>query len=207
MGVDFAGSSPYTAGLKSIRPLDGARRETHLSAFQARSQAPARFPLAHGDGGRAPGDRQPPQEGSQASFGLNGSPPITMKPALPRLKRRRDFVRAAAAGRRAALPGLVLQACPRDQDAASAAPRIGFTVTRRVGNAVTRNRVRRRLRAVAGEIMATHAEGGHDYVLIGRAATRDRPYDALRRDLVAALKRLGHYHDDQGDETERRKVP
>ncbi|MEX2643547.1 MAG: ribonuclease P protein component [Acetobacterales bacterium] len=113
-----------------------------------------------------------------------------MAPALSRLKRRAEFVRVTRQGRKAASAGLVLQAAPfenSDHDAF----RVGFTVTRRVGNAVVRNRVRRRLRAVAQEIMPTGARPGFDYVLVGRAATKDRPYDALRRDLVSALGRLG----------------
>ncbi len=111
-----------------------------------------------------------------------------MAPALSRLKRRSEFLRVADRGRRAASAGLVLQAAPRDDDEG---PRIGLTVTRRIGNAVARNRVRRRLRALAGEVMPAAAATGYDYVLVGRAGTKDRPYDALRRDLLSALGRLG----------------
>lgn len=114
-----------------------------------------------------------------------------MTSAPPRLKRRREFLRASGQGRKTAQPGLVLQAVPRDDGGAG--PRCGFTVSKRVGNAVVRNRARRRLKAVAAEIMPDHAVGGYDYVLIGRAGTPDRPYDALRRDLVAALGRLKLY--------------
>ena len=111
-----------------------------------------------------------------------------MTSAPPRLKRRREFVRASNRGRKAAVPGLVLQAVEREGGESDL--RCGFTVSKRVGNAVRRNRARRRLRAIAAEIMPLRAVPGFDYVLIGRAATPDRPYDALRRDLVAALKRL-----------------
>lgn len=69
--------------------------------------------------------------------------------------------------------------------------RVGFTVSRKVGNAVIRNRVRRRLRAVAAEMLPDHAEPGHDYVLIGRAGALKRPYDALRGDLEVSLRKLG----------------
>jgi ribonuclease P protein component len=103
-----------------------------------------------------------------------------------RLKRRREFLRVQAAGRKAAMPGLVLQAAARDDNGLG----VGFTASKRVGNAVTRNRARRRLRAAAAEILPLGAVTGHDYVIIGRAGSVDRPYDALRRDLVAALKRL-----------------
>jgi len=111
-----------------------------------------------------------------------------MTNAPERLKRRSEFLRASANGRKVAVTGLVLQAVPRADGGLML--RCGFTVSRRVGNAVIRNRARRRLKAVAAEIMPERAEPGFDYVLIGRATTAERPYDALRRDLVAALKRL-----------------
>jgi ribonuclease P protein component len=72
--------------------------------------------------------------------------------------------------------------------------RVGFTASRKVGNAVRRNRARRRLRAVAEQVLPAHAERGHDFVLIARAATVDRAFDALIGDLIAGLKRLKLYH-------------
>ncbi len=118
-------------------------------------------------------------------------------PVLPisRLKQRRDFLRVAGKGRKSALPGLVLQAQKRDpgnhvnSDRAEDM-RVGFTVTKKVGNAVVRNRVRRRLRAVAAEVMTRFAAPGRDYVLVGRAATLRRPYAKLTNDLKVALERL-----------------
>lgn len=68
--------------------------------------------------------------------------------------------------------------------------RLGITVTKKVGNAVRRNRIRRRLRAVAAEILPSQARAGYDYVLIGRAATLTRPYPDLLVDLGRALTRL-----------------
>lgn len=109
-----------------------------------------------------------------------------MSSAPQRLKRRREFLRVQAAGRKTAQPGLVLQAAPGE----GGTVRVGFTVSRRVGNAVTRNRVRRRLKAVAAEVLPRGARDNHDYVIIGRAGSIDRAYDALRRDLETALKRL-----------------
>ena len=126
------------------------------------------------------------------------------KSALPRLKKRREFLRVAGKGRKWAAPGLVLQACPRAQAAADAnAPksplsseaRIGYTVTRKVGNAVVRNRAKRRLRAAARLVMGPHARSGTDFVIIGRAATLNRPFDKLVGDLEAALKKLDCYRD------------
>jgi len=119
--------------------------------------------------------------------------------AVPRLKRRTEYLRVARSGRKWAMPGLVLQMGRREaRDGASgpvAVIRVGFTASRKVGNAVARNRVRRRLRAAAEEILPMHAKPGCDYVIIGRVATLRRPYDALLGDLVNALKRLGAYRD------------
>lgn len=71
--------------------------------------------------------------------------------------------------------------------------RVGFTASRRVGNAVCRNRVRRRLKAAVREVLVGHAKPDRDYVIIGRAATLKRPYAALLCDLETALQRVGGY--------------
>ncbi len=71
--------------------------------------------------------------------------------------------------------------------------RVGFTASRRVGNAVSRNRVRRRLKSAVREVLAVHAKPDRDYVIIGRTATLTRPYAALLNDLETALKRVGAY--------------
>jgi len=70
------------------------------------------------------------------------------------------------------------------------AVRIGFTVTKKVGNAVKRNRARRRLRAAVDEVVPCHAREGYDFVVIGRAATIKRPYSMLVNDLKTAFDRL-----------------
>ncbi|MSO76137.1 MAG: ribonuclease P protein component [Alphaproteobacteria bacterium] len=107
-----------------------------------------------------------------------------------RLTRRAEFLRTAA-GRRSAMPGLVLQVRRRDDGGSDpAAVRVGYTVTRKVGNAVQRNRVRRRLRAVARLIMPDGGVPGHDYVVVGRLETLVRPFADLTRDLRAALGKL-----------------
>jgi ribonuclease P protein component len=110
-----------------------------------------------------------------------------------RLRKRAEFLTVAAKGRKAAMPGLVLQALRRpDQQPA----RFGFTVTRKVGNAVVRNRARRRLKEaarllLADRALADRALSGVDLVLIGRDATGARPFAALRQDLERALHRVG----------------
>jgi len=113
--------------------------------------------------------------------------------SIGRLKRRAEFLRVAGGRRRAALTGLVLQVRRRseaeDRQVGGAA-RVGFTVSRKVGCAVERNRARRRLRAAAGEVLPNHAKCGHDYVIIGRRQTLDRSFPALLDDLESALRRL-----------------
>lgn len=87
------------------------------------------------------------------------------------------------------MQGLVLQACARDA-AIPGVARVGYTATKRLGGAVVRNRAKRRLRAAAAAVVATHGRGGVDYVLIARAATLTRPFDRLVADLIEALKRV-----------------
>ncbi|MCB2101344.1 MAG: ribonuclease P protein component [Rhodobacterales bacterium] len=133
-----------------------------------------------------------------------------MSAALPRLKRRSDFLRVARAGRKWAAPGLVLQVRPhrRDERFQGLDPdhrpplRVGFTVSKKVGNAVVRNRARRRLRALAEALLPVHARAGHDVVLIGRAATPTRPFAALEADLLAALKRVKALRPETDEETD-----
>ena len=106
------------------------------------------------------------------------------------LKKRSDFLRVRAAGCRWAAPGLVLQAAPAG-DAGAGMVRVGYTASRRIGNAVARNRAKRRLRAAVAHVMPASAQCGCDYVVIARAATLTRPFDALTGDLDAALARVG----------------
>lgn len=105
---------------------------------------------------------------------------------MERLKRRQDFI-AAARAQHAAMPGMVVQMRSRGDEGP---PRVGFTTTRKLGNAVVRNRIRRRLREVARLRLSEIARPGHDYVLIGRDKCLERPFSQLETDLTSALKRL-----------------
>jgi ribonuclease P protein component len=105
---------------------------------------------------------------------------------MERLKQRADFL-AAAAGTKAPAGAFVLQARERHDGAPS---RFGFTVSKKVGNAVERNRVRRRLREVVRLSTAMARPTGHDYVLIGRRAALGVPFDRLIADFTGALKRV-----------------
>ena len=88
------------------------------------------------------------------------------------------------------MPGFVLQAAPVPAELALPSVRVGFTVSRKVGNAVARNRVRRRLREIARMVIPGQARPGLDYVLVGRQAALARDFATLREELVEALKRL-----------------
>lgn len=110
-------------------------------------------------------------------------------PAAPaRLTRRAEFLLVAKQGTKAAMPGLVLQALPRGDDAPA---RLGFTVTKKVGNAVIRNRTRRRLKEAARLLLRAQPVTGVDLVLIGRDATRTRDFASLQADLRRALAKAG----------------
>ena len=107
---------------------------------------------------------------------------------LPRLTRRSEFLRAAGRGRKAARPGLVLQALPTGEGAPL---RLGFTATKKVGGAVVRNRAKRRLREAARLTLSADAAPGWDLVLIARDATATRPFAQLLGDLRGALRQAG----------------
>ena len=86
------------------------------------------------------------------------------------------------------MPGFVLLVRPwEDGDPAM---RIGFTVTKKIGNAVVRNRMKRRFRALARETLPDHGIAGADHVLIGRAGGIERDYASLAAELKRALKKL-----------------
>jgi len=106
------------------------------------------------------------------------------------LRQRADFLKAASA-RRAPAPSMLVQARRRAEDDPATGIRVGFTCSKKVGNAVIRNRAKRRLRALAAELVPILGRQGWDYVLIGKLeVTVSRRFDDLRDDLRRALLRV-----------------
>ncbi len=104
------------------------------------------------------------------------------------LRLRADFLRAAQ-GKRQGTGSFLVQARPRGDG--SDALRVGFTASKKIGNAVMRNRAKRRMRALAREVLAGTGLAGWDYVLVARPeATVARPYAEMRADLAHALRRI-----------------
>ncbi|SCA56517.1 Ribonuclease P protein component [Candidatus Terasakiella magnetica] len=128
---------------------------------------------------------------------------------IPRLKKRREFLSVASTRKKWVTPGLILQVRKRSKPLVSIYKslkpnaisegqpdiRIGFTVSKKVGNAPERNRARRRLRAVADLVLFKKARSGFDLVLIGRKETLTRPFAQLEKDLKTALWKTGVHNE------------
>jgi ribonuclease P protein component len=149
--------------------------EAHLPAEQSGPQAASRVPQPHGDRGRSQGAECPPRARPQKTQRLST------------IKNRADFI-AANSGLRATTPGFVLLV--RDRQDADAMMRVGFTVTKKIGCAVVRNRMKRRFRALAREIVPSNGFAGSDHVMIGRAKGVERDFGLLRSELASALDKL-----------------
>lgn len=124
---------------------------------------------------------------------------MTPTPAPGVIRKRSDFL-AANKGLRVARPGFVLLARPNGLEPDSM--RFGITVTKKIGNAVVRNRMKRRFRELLRAELPLHGLAGHDHVLIGRDGGVERDFSQLREELRAALSRA---REGKGDPPRRRK--
>jgi ribonuclease P protein component len=123
--------------------------------------------------------------------------PVAPAEGLARLKKRADFLRAQKGVRRVT-PSLTLEACVGPAETTESRTtegrttpgglRVGFTATKKLGNAVTRNRAKRRLRAAAAQVLPGLGQAGRDYVLVARPGTLDRDFAQLTEDLASALR-------------------
>ena len=175
--------------------------QTDFPAEQPEAQAAPRVPRAHGDQERPENPGLPPRQGPQAPERV--SAPVTSNarvsvPATPdsklqidvlRLRVRREFLFVAAGfSERRRL--IVVQARRRAPPRAEAGA--GFTTTKKIGNAVIRNRARRRLREAARALLPVHGIGGADYVFVARQETAAAPWPRLLDDMEKALVSLRH---------------
>ena len=122
---------------------------------------------------------------------------------MDRLRQRADFV-AAASGPRMASAAFVVQSRASDDDGPV---RVGFTVTKKVGTATERNRVRRRLRELVKQLDAASVRPHHDYVIVGRRAALDRGFETMFNDLRSALSRLERQMPRPSGDTIRNSAP
>lgn len=107
---------------------------------------------------------------------------------MDHLKKRADFLRAARGIRRVE-GAITLETCPTPEpDTVPGRMRVGFTASKKIGNAVARNRAKRRLRAAASQLLPLLGRERHDYVLVARGTTVARPFPALLSDITTALK-------------------
>ncbi len=144
-------------------------------------------------GGLRDGSVCPPrQRGESGNFRNHASVEPAIAKSVVRLKKRSEFLAVAATGRRWVMPAFVLQVGPRTTMQASADHNIGlgFTATKRIGNAVARNRAKRRLREASRLLLPNAASTAHDYVLIARGESLTCGFRTLVRDLETAFSRV-----------------
>jgi len=118
---------------------------------------------------------------------LPPEPGLVRGTCFDRLKKRAEFLAVAGRGRKHGRGALLVQVLQHGEGPV----RLGFTATKKLGNAVVRNRAKRRMRAAARAEFGANPAPGHDIVLVAREAIRDNSFAALRDDLRAALTKLG----------------
>lgn len=130
---------------------------------------------------------EPPEATSSTQKGAGATQPAVFS-CVKRITKRSDFIQASHA-KRLGVKGFLLQARNRNDDDQTI--RVGFTCSKKVGNAVARNRAKRRLREITNLILISSAKKGWDYVLIGKKeVTASRDFIKLKNDLTYALQKI-----------------
>ena len=106
---------------------------------------------------------------------------------IGRITARPDYLAVSASGRKWVTPSFILQALPGNSDCPA---KVGFTVSKKAGNAVKRSRARRRLKEAARFSFPDKAPNGWSFVLIGRTAATDYPFEKMQADMRWALAKL-----------------
>ncbi len=121
------------------------------------------------------------------------------------IKKRRDFLSATSSGKKFIVNSFILQMVKRADGHPVPADvvRVGFTVTKKMGNAVVRNRIKRRLREAARPSLAKHGVSGHDFVIISRHKAFDCDFKDLLRDMEFAFRRIRGLDNSRNRETEK----
>ena len=181
----------YPPPLTEKTDEDRRGHQTDLPTEPPCAQTAPWLPLAHGDEEWPESARTPPRQGPQAAFRIRIGG-LTTGPLAPvkRLRKRAQF-QYVQKGERRGRPTLAAQARRRaPEDAPLGPPRVGFTATKKIGNAVIRNRARRRLREAARRLVPLHGLPGVDYVFLARETTGTAPWPTLLDDMKDALIRL-----------------
>lgn len=133
----------------------------------------------------------PPEAPANGQEDREAGRPPAVSVCLEVMKVRADFLRAAQA-RRQGTPGYLVQARERREgEGTPGTIRVGFTASKKIGNAVTRNRAKRRLREIARAVLPLHGRPGWDYVLVARPeATISRDFEAMKADLIRTLGQI-----------------
>jgi ribonuclease P protein component len=161
--------------------------EAHFSAEQSRACPSPRFSSSYVNRCWPQHPERTSRPRPQEAFGLITEQADRDMRGYSIIKKRSDFL-AANRGKRYATPGFVLLV--KDRQDESTEIRLGITITKKVGNAVVRNRMRRRFRALAQEMLGPNGQPGADHLLIGRDSGIERDFGALRSDMIKALGKL-----------------
>jgi ribonuclease P protein component len=109
---------------------------------------------------------------------------------ITKLRKKSDFAKVATSGKKTFAPSLIIQTALSEGEGV----RVGFIASKKVGCAVLRNRAKRKMRALAKEVLSTRAKTGWDYVLVAHPSVPAKSYGSLKKELEQAIKKIGQDH-------------